>query len=462
MNKRLENIFAVCALLFFAGAFIPLFTQQSQQLPDDKPQSVSMALIQRQVSSANSDPAQANRVMLIGQILIYGGVAGLLFVYRRQAWCYFRDTKLLWAIIALAYVSVLWSDVPGFAFRRCVNVTATSAFGLYLASRYSTRQLLRLLGWTFAIAIVCSAIVALLRPDLGVDSAMTNFAWKGIFVQKNTLARLMSLGALVFLFLAFDDEAHRRRYVILSIICVGMIFAARSATSALVVPLVLAVIWLFALARQRSGSLVFVSASVAIIGTLCGTMLFIEPSDLFGLVGRDATMSGRLEIWDAVIPKIMEHPWLGYGYGSFWLGMGGQASADLWSILGWPVPHSHNGFLDLVEELGFVGLGVFLAGFVLSARRGLIWARSQQSLIALWPLAYITFMFLFNLTEGSILRQDNLFWVLYVATTVFVVHETNQLVTEVPQAQLGGDETPLSSQYAPLGSAKESMGLRWS
>lgn len=432
--RRLEQIFTVYALLFCAGAFVSLLSQ-GQQTSDEKPPNAVIAAIQKQASSQSSDPTQANPIGLAAQISVYVVVAGLLLHTRRDALLQLRNTKLLWAMVAFAFVSVLWSDVPGFALRRCVNLVATCGFGLYLGYRYSPRQLLRLLGWTFLVAIVCSIVVVAVAPDRGLDSALTNHAWRGIFVQKNTLGRLMALGVVVFSFLASENKAHRWRYGAAALLCAGMVIAARSATSAMAVPILLVLIWLFALSRQRSIWLVLPSAMAALVGFACAALLFVDTEDLLLLLGRDATLSGRLEIWNAVIPKVMEHPWLGYGYSSFWLGLESKPSADLWSILGWHVPHSHNGFLDLAAELGFAGLGLFLIGFFISMKHGLQWARSQRATIGLWPLAYLSFMFLFNLSESSILKQDNIFWVLYVATTVFVMNQARKVQPEAAKAR---------------------------
>jgi O-antigen ligase len=459
MWKRLENIFVVLALLFCAGAFLPLLNP-GKQMPDEKPPNATIAAIQKQEFSQSGDPTQANRVLLVGQILVYGVVAVLLLRHRRQILFQMQHTKLLWAVVALAFLSVLWSDVPGFALRRCMNMAATSAFGLYLAYRYSPRQLLRLLGWALTVAIVFSILVVLLRPDLGLDSALTNHAWKGIFVQKNTLGRLMALGVLVFLFLAFDNKAQRWTYGAASLICVGMLVMAGSDTSAIAVPILLLLIGTFALARQRPLWIVFASGFFVAVGITSGLMLFADTGDFFAAIGRDSTLSGRAEIWSAVLPKIMDHPWLGNGYSSFWLGLGSQSSADLWSMLHWHVPHSHNGFLDLVLELGVVGLGIFLAGFVVSLRRGLLWARIERATIGLWPLTFLSFMFLFNLTEGSILRQDNLLWVLYVATSVFVVVETDLLLPELSQAGVRRVEILKGPRYVPVGSGGETMEIQ--
>jgi exopolysaccharide production protein ExoQ len=459
MWKRLEDIFVVLALLFCAGAFLPLLSP-AKEIPDEKPQNATIAAIQKQEFSQSGDPTQANRVVLVGQILVYGVVTLLFLRHRRQIILQMRHTKLLWAVVALAFMSVLWSDVPGFALRRCMNMAATSAFGLYLGYRYSPRQLLRLLGWALTVSIVFSILVVLLRPDLGIDSALTNHAWKGIFVQKNTLGRLMALGVLVFLFLAIDNKTHRRAYTAASLISVGMLVMARSDTSAILVPILLLLLGIFALARQRPFWPVFASALFMAAGITCGLMLFSDTGDFFAAIGRDSTLSGRVEIWSAVLPKIMDHPLLGSGYSSFWLGLENQSSADLWSMLHWHVPHSHNGFLDLVLELGVVGLGLFLANFIMSLRRGLLWARLERTTIGLWPLVFLSFMFLFNLTEGSILRQDNLLWVLYVATSVFVVVETDLLLPELSQAGVRRVEVLEGPRYAPVGAGGETMEVQ--
>ncbi len=459
MLKHLERILTVCAILFYAGAFSLLLDQQSAQVFDEKPQNPVIAAIQNKAGLERSDPTRANSAALAGRIVVYSIVAVLLIIHRRRAMLYLRNTKLLWAIVALAFLSVLWSDVSGYTLRRCVNLAATSGFGLYLACRYSPRQLLRLLFWSLVLAIVCSVVAVLLWPDIGHDSALTNHAWRGIFIQKNAFGQLMSLGVLVSLFLAADSKAYRWAYSISAALCLCMIFAARSATSALAVPILLSLMWLFALARQRSLLRVFTTASLALFGIICALMLFLDASDLTALVGRDTTLSGRLDVWSVVIPKIMAHPWLGYGYGSFWMGLERQTSADVWSILHWHASHSHNGFLDLAEELGIAGLALFLAGLVVSARYGLSWARNQQGMIGLWPLAYLSFMFVFNLSEGSILKQDNLVWVLYVATSVFVVHETKSLFPERAQIQVSSPGASFIGDYGSLDSAKGSMGM---
>jgi O-antigen ligase len=141
---------------------------------------------------------------------------------------------------------------------------------------------------------------------------------------------------------------------------------------------------------------------------------------MLALIGRDSSLTGRVDLWEVVWPKMLEHPWLGYGYNSFWLGFESAQSADIWSIMKWNVPHSHNAFLDLVQELGLVGLGIFFWGFVIAVQRSIVWLRWNPSILGLWPITYLSFTLLSNMSEDAILKQDNMFWLLYVMTWLFL------------------------------------------
>src|SRR5207302_10176932 len=100
-------------------------------------------------------------------------------------------------------------------------------------------------------------------------------------------------------------------------------------------------LWLLRLAHSATSSGCFVIGSGLIIITrlrslarkpllvtlMVGALLFvvlygliINPSvGLVEAVGRDATLTGRLDIWNDVIPLTVS-PFFGAGYESFWLG----------------------------------------------------------------------------------------------------------------------------------------------
>ncbi|MGC2182936.1 MAG: hypothetical protein WA637_06645, partial [Terriglobales bacterium] len=107
-------------------------------------------------------------------------------------------------------------------------------------------------------------------------------------------------------------------------------------------------------------------------------------------------------------------PWFGYGYGAFWRGYAGP-SGVVWDAMGGEIFYSHNGFLDVWLDLGAIGLGLLILGYTIAFRRAVISAGVDHSDLSLWPLVFLMFLLLSNLTEGSLMRANTLPWILYTA-----------------------------------------------
>jgi O-antigen ligase len=140
-------------------------------------------------------------------------------------------------------------------------------------------------------------------------------------------------------------------------------------------------------------------------------------SDFFmNAIGRDFSMTGRVDLWKAIFSVIKERPLLGYGYEAFWTEFGVK-DAYISRFAGWLPGSAHNGFLDIMLELGVAGAIIFGIHYVLSLRRAMnrINAERMMDGATIWPLAYITCLTLTNLVESPILRQYSLYWVLYVS-----------------------------------------------
>ena len=174
----------------------------------------------------------------------------------------------------------------------------------------------------------------------------------------------------------------------------------------------IAALLLFRLARLN---LTFLVPAVSGIGTLVIAVAFLiwtDQSQLLALVGRNPTLTGRTDLWHAALVAIFRHPWLGYGFNAFWAGMQGGSSSFLVSV-GWYVKHSHNGFLDLSLDLGLLGLATFVAGYLALSKRALQFVRRAPGPASYWLCAFMCLMVLYNLDDGAILMQNEIFWVLY-------------------------------------------------
>jgi exopolysaccharide production protein ExoQ len=137
------------------------------------------------------------------------------------------------------------------------------------------------------------------------------------------------------------------------------------------------------------------------------------------LLNRDVTLTGRAELWNAVMEMIGQQPWFGYGYGGFWLGMEGP-SAYIWTLVGWKPPHAHNEFLDVMLDLGLLGLAPFALLLASSFVRAIAVALRRTARDQLFPLLFITFILLLSLAESRLLGRNSIYWVTFSALTIMI------------------------------------------
>jgi O-antigen ligase len=293
-------------------------------------------------------------------------------------------------------------------------LVATTAFGIYFGSRYTVKEQLQLLGWACVLVILSSVLMVVFFPRYGVDHDIFPGAWKGAFPHKNAFGRILWLSALVFYF----ARPRAWRWVLLAVpLC--LLVLSRSVAGMVAFGLVLITPPLYRILHQKMS--VWVPTFLVLGGVLPLALFLLGATvpDVLQAIGRDPTLTGRTYLWKAVLPSIASHCWLGYGFDSFWLGTQGQ-SASVLIRAGFAVSQAHNGFLNLVLDLGLLGLGAFVAGYVQIWQRALRFLRISTDPIPLWFCTYLTLMLIYNLVESSVLKQNDIFWALYTSVAVSV------------------------------------------
>ena len=135
---------------------------------------------------------------------------------------------------------------------------------------------------------------------------------------------------------------------------------------------------------------------------------------LLGAMGRDSTLNGHTELWGIILEFIRRRPLLGYGYSAFWAGNVDYIQHEA----GWLALQSHNGYLDLMLGLGFLGFLIFLAGFLQAVRNSVARIRNETGSLAFWPLFFLIVMLFSNLFESPVLDNNSIIWLLYVCTAI--------------------------------------------
>jgi exopolysaccharide production protein ExoQ len=386
----METAFVVLAMLVLTGGAVGMLTNESRYAVD----------------LAAGDPLRQTLYAVI-----YAGVAALAALRWRAMLAVLRNDALLTGLLLLATASIIWSVAPDITLRRVIALWGTTLVGVYLAARFPVRVQLRLLAWTLGIAAMASLAVVLVMPGYGLSSEHHVGAWRGIFTHKQTLGRYMVLGALAFLLLA---RGGRRTAWLGAALCAALLVLSTSATAIVVAAALLVLLPLANWARTRSpASLLMLAGAAAVLGI--AALLGLEYREaLVQMVGKDPTLTGRTDVWSAVLRVLPERLWLGWGFGAFWLGWASD-SAAVWDAVGWTPPHAHNGVLDLWLNLGVAGVAAFSAALVLLFARAVRWLRSTPGAEGLWPILFLVFFILYNVPSRLILQTNDLIWVVYVA-----------------------------------------------
>jgi exopolysaccharide production protein ExoQ len=386
----LEKAFVCAVLLLSSGAFMSLTVTRGQ----------------------GQEAATGESTMQYVWFAIYL-VALVLTVWKCRAGLIQASREyLLIALSLFAMGSTAWSDSPSVSLRRGVALLLTCLFGIYIGSRFSLREQLRLLAYVCVICAASSFVFGLL--GLGNPVEDIPGAWYGIFVHKNVLGRMMVLSILIFAISAKSESDQKARYWAASAFSVLLLLLSRSATSVAVLGAMLGFLAMSPLLRRSVSGLI--KGAIAILAVLGFVAYWITQNleYMLGLFGKDLTLTGRLQLWVLSTFMALQKPWLGHGYNAFWLGPGSESERIL-KVVQWDAPHAHNGLLELWLEIGLVGVALFMVGFMSYMGRAIAYFRHDRAPENIWPLCFLVFMFISNLTESDFLARNTIFWIVYVA-----------------------------------------------
>ena len=367
----------------------------------------------RAASTKNSAGGDAPLQLCFG--LLYLLIFAWLLPHRKRATALLFQERWLSVLLIFALASTFWSVDVSETFRKSLGLVATTVAGLFIGMRYEPKQQLRILAASVGIGAVASLIVGLLLPGVGV---MADGGWQGVYYLKNALARMMTLGVVCFAFLAISQRRYRYISVSMAALCGLLVVLAKSATGAVVCAAMIVLLMVRGVLHWPKRRLAAVSVLLLMVMLLAGVVAWNSQSAILSALGRDASLTGRLPLWHMVKLEILDRPALGSGYASFWTTPQADRFRD---TLGWDAPNAHDGFLDMALGLGFVGLTIFAIGVISNLGRGVLAARLDRGIENEWPLFFLIFCLLYNLTESTLFTGNSVFWLLYSANAYWLV-----------------------------------------
>jgi exopolysaccharide production protein ExoQ len=271
--------------------------------------------------------------------------------------------------------------------------------------------------WAFGTILVLTLLFAVAIPKFGIMGGVHAGAWRGIYVHKNVFGKVMVLSAMIFWLQATNAKQKRWLPWIGLGLSVCYLLLAKSTTSLINLITLFTLITIYQTFRWRYHLMIPAVITIVTVGGSLSLWMTSNAATLLGAFNKDTTLTGRANMWPYIWDMVEKQPWLGYGYSGFWQGWDSPA-AYVWTAVQWRPPNAHNGLLDMLLELGILGVSLFLLGFWTTLIRGLAWLRLSKSSEGFWPLLYLTYMVLANLGESSLMERNDIFWVLYVAVAL--------------------------------------------
>ena len=353
---------------------------------------------------------------------VYAIVAGLVLLRFKtiaRAW----PAVLAWAcIVSLAFASKYWSIDPSMTGRRVIAMVISGSFAMYLGTTFHGHCLPRLLTHCAFIMGLLSILMVFAVPSIGVHQDVNAGMWRGIWYEKNQMGMVMAAGGTAAAAWAASEDRRWKTPLLTILLCFLLVLAARSKTSLLCIMLGVGMVGALWTLKRGGPALAVAAVWMGVVGGAAGWWLWTyESAEILAALGKDPSLTGRTGIWDALFVKIAERPWTGYGYNAFW-GLDSEPALWVRYQTGWVVPSAHNGWIDLLVQLGWPG--AVLVGTIMTSSYVLTLLRLPTAGLreGFWGIAYLSVYILLTFSESVLLSAQSLPWTLCLAILARAVY----------------------------------------
>ncbi|QDZ16450.1 O-antigen ligase family protein [Humibacter ginsenosidimutans] len=291
--------------------------------------------------------------------------------------------KTLLLFLLLCIASIAWSSYRGASVLGTIAQLATAIAGVFFALCLTWHQVLRALGaalrWIVALSLVFELFVSVFirhhilpfwvhypagkLPDAyywSRDLLFHGGKIQGIVGNSDILGMITLYALIVFGIQLAERTVNRTAGIVWVVLAAVTFLLTRSSTvivALLVTCVVLLFVWWTRSVPQGRRVPVYVTGAVVVAAGAASIVLFW--GTITSLLGKGADLTGRTNIWAAVIHLAQQKPAFGWGWVSYWVPWA-EPFKGLAIRNGVEYLQAHNAYLDVWLQLGIVGLVVFV------------------------------------------------------------------------------------------------------
>ena len=332
-----------------------------------------------------------------------GFLAFMVLIPLSAVWSYDRDATLLRFVTLASIVIVCFAiSLAGWHRQRFQQLTIPPLMYILVLSL--------VMGMMYPARII----------EHGDDLSLKD-AWHGITLTKNQFGMAASFGVIIFAnrFLAREGSTLWALVgAAIAFVCLVLSRSNTSLLSAMIAVFFMVLVMRVPVVRQRYSSHVVIGLVALLLLYECviqdvfpGAHTLMSP--IRAMTGKDGSLSGRTIIWDIIKQHIQAAPLLGTGYGAYWPGSptpGSPSYVFLYLMYFYP-SEAHNGYLDIVNDLGYVGLACLAVFLIAYVRQGIELMRFDRNQAALY-LGLLFHQLVMNMSESEWFARDTVFTVI--------------------------------------------------
>ena len=293
-----------------------------------------------------------------------------MIVFWRECLAFFKKEKWLILFLIWATLSIGWSNFPFVSFKRLFQIYTNVTICLtFLVSQDDTQQTYKYIRPLLMVYLPLNLLSVFIIPG-AIDP--THGTWRGMAVGKNFFGQEMLVSA-IFMFFSARSSIGWNRIIDFGLCCIAVVLLLGSRSGTAIgtfgVVICLALLYyansIFKSLKIGRIFIYFILLSFTIFAVIVYFMAFDWIEQLFQAAGKNLSFTGRTLLWQDIWAIAKSHFWLGCGFDGFWvMSHHNYALMAFLEYYEWVPNEAHMGYLDVLNEVGMIGLLLFVAMMV--------------------------------------------------------------------------------------------------
>lgn len=382
-----ELIIKVTFIIFFFSIFIPL----SEPFPSGR-QEIGVENI-----------SESNPLNQIIKLIVFF-LTFIASIYKfDEILMFIRKEKLLFLFLLWALLSSFWSNFPLVTFKRWFQIFLIYYLIITFLVYFDESDIIKILKPILYFYLIATIISIILIPGAKDPDFNT---WRGFSATKNSLGQIGVISSVLSLIIYLNENLKIKKYIALFFLLLSIVIVLGTLSSTSYIALFAFLFgtilyWLNTKIFSTIGSskaFFILSLSFSIVLFLIISVFMPQITDYIqGIFGKSETFYDRGKLWTVMLWHIGQHPLIGCGFQAFWTIENPQLLL-LYQTFVWLPNQAHNGYLDILNEVGIVGFILFMIMIIKNIVRSF-----RNKLLTPW-LWFLLLPLIGNVTESNFMR----------------------------------------------------------